>query len=480
MPIDCPSRSAVNCPVPTHAEHPASPFSAPTPILSIDPPAEQWAALLKRNTSPRAARFRGQLGLPTDRPIIMSGHQAQVWHPGILSKYLAASAGAQALAAHPVWLVVDQDTGEPTQFRYAIEGEDGGRRGGACDLSASPNPDTGARSNAPTGLRPATPIALNVPTPLHTIASALTAHQDAGALSAQIHASVQDLLAPIAGPIQSVSALSISRTDLFSELVERMRADPGACQEAYNLGVASVPRSGVRPLRPGDERSGAELPLWSIRGGVRRPASASDLDTLAPEELAPRGLMMTGLVRMAGCDLFIHGLGGGVYDRVTDAWLARWIGERSPAPSVVVSATLRPGGEVDLTDVDEADALAWRAHAARHNPALLGDEQAAHEKARLLDELRSAPPERRAELYRQLHALLARVRDEHRAALAALDADAAQARARAASARKDAQLARDRTLAFPLYPQRDLLALRSMVRGAFGLKDDPSPCTERC
>ena len=48
------------------------------------------SSLLSHNDSAEARAFREQLGLPTDRPIVMSGHQAQIWHPGILSKYLAA------------------------------------------------------------------------------------------------------------------------------------------------------------------------------------------------------------------------------------------------------------------------------------------------------------------------------------------------------------------------------------------------------
>ena len=35
---------------------------------------------------------------------------------------------------------------------------------------------------------------------------------------------------------------------------------------------------------------------------------------------------MTGLMRLAGCDLFIHGTGGGAYDLVTEEWLGSWMG----------------------------------------------------------------------------------------------------------------------------------------------------------
>ena len=36
--------------------------------------------------------LREQLGLPVHGPVIMTGHQAEFWHPGILAKYLACDA----------------------------------------------------------------------------------------------------------------------------------------------------------------------------------------------------------------------------------------------------------------------------------------------------------------------------------------------------------------------------------------------------
>jgi hypothetical protein len=77
--------------------------------LTIRPPAPEWAALLKHNDSAQATRFRRELGLPTGKPLIMTGHQAEFWHTGILAKYLAADAAAGALGADVAWLVVDQD-----------------------------------------------------------------------------------------------------------------------------------------------------------------------------------------------------------------------------------------------------------------------------------------------------------------------------------------------------------------------------------
>ncbi len=447
MPVDCPVRQT----------------ASPAPTLSIDPPADRWASLLKHNTSPEAIAFREQLGLPTDRPIVMSGHQAQIWHPGILSKYLSTISAGNALGAHPAWVVVDQDTGEPTRLRFATTEDDGTRRAGERDLAPSQRhaPDT------PLGLRPPATISATDPSPLQSIAGAMRRHQDAPSLSAQVQRALEDLLEPIAQPVQTVSALAINSTDLFATIVERMRTDPAACARAYNDAVRKHPGARVRPMRTDDASTGAELPLWRIAGDERTPVFASDLEGTPVEAMAPRGLLMTGLVRRAGCDLFIHGTGGGVYDRITDAWFERWLGKAPHAPSAVVTATLTPGGEVDTTIVDEADRLAWRAQSARHNPELLGDDKADARKRELIEQIRGSDAQRARELYRELHALLEQYRAAHESELASIDARAQAARERAAPARANAQIARDRTLPFPLYARDDLLTLRSLVRGAF-------------
>ncbi|MCA9274359.1 MAG: hypothetical protein KDA31_15085, partial [Phycisphaerales bacterium] len=82
-----------------------------SPILTeLDPEPTSWANLITHNTSERATRFREQLGLPTDKPIIMTGHQAQLWHPGILAKLFAAQSVASQVGGVVVWLIVDMDT----------------------------------------------------------------------------------------------------------------------------------------------------------------------------------------------------------------------------------------------------------------------------------------------------------------------------------------------------------------------------------
>ena len=80
--------------------------------IVIEPAARQW---LGRGNWPgwqqggnplnqQAIASRVGLGLDADRPVIMTGHQAGFWHPGILVKYLGAEILSDRLSAQPAWL----------------------------------------------------------------------------------------------------------------------------------------------------------------------------------------------------------------------------------------------------------------------------------------------------------------------------------------------------------------------------------------
>jgi hypothetical protein len=188
------------------------------------------------------------------------------------------------------------------------------------------------------------------------------------------------------------------------------------------------------------------------------------LNTTPTTSLAPRALLMTGLFRMAGCELFIHGTGGGGsgggaathegYDRITEGWLGAWLG-KPLAPSVVATATLRLRISHDGPDAAELRRQQWAAHRAMHDPSLVGDAAGAAKKGEFVRQIRGRKRsgEDARTLYKQMHAFLERVRADHAAELARLEQAAMGAAARVG----DADIAADRTWAFPLY-ERDQLA----------------------
>ena len=71
------------------------------PTITLRPDPVQWRGAVRPAVIPAPdADDRRALGLPTDRPIIMSGHQPTLWHAGILAKLLAAGELARATGAH--------------------------------------------------------------------------------------------------------------------------------------------------------------------------------------------------------------------------------------------------------------------------------------------------------------------------------------------------------------------------------------------
>ncbi len=149
-------------------------------------------------------------------------------------------------------------------------------------------------------------------------------------------------------------------------------------------------------LRDGEK---LELPMWAVRPGLPRQRvfwarqgerievfaeedrigtlSAGDLrrwQTARPAleqalsaGLRPRALTLTIWARLFLADLFIHGIGGAKYDRISDIIIRKYY-DIEPPGICCVSATLRldlpahPVGEQDLRDVRR------RIRDVRHNP----------------------------------------------------------------------------------------------------------------
>ncbi len=483
----------VTAPEAAGAQTPPSGGAPPTPpdklihSILIDPSASSWqSSLSPRPIPPRARRFREQLGLPTDAPLIMTGHQAAFWHAGILAKYLAADAATRAFGARTAWIVVDQDANDFAAIRYPVRTTDNrlATRTWLLTRRGLIGPDG---QPLPTGsIPPFTPEPLPVPgrgerfaaesvqPGLHAIREALLRHaREAASAADQIRRAMDDLLAPFTQTAPSVFATHFARTDLFREVVDRMRDDPAACIRAYNAAVAAHPHARMTTLAHNDTQYIYELPLWRIdptEGGQRRRVYAEELDDIPLEQVAPRAALMTGLLRLAdsgGCELFIAGTGGGGergYERVAEQWLQSWLGETLAAEAVVSATVHLNMGERPVTDVDVAHAL-WRAHRAPHDPALLGDVQAAKEKMSLVrqieeERLRGEDP---SATYRRMHRLLEQVRAERSDALEAVASHAARHLAR----RRDAAILTDRTWPFPLHAEQTITTLQRHIDDRF-------------
>lgn len=428
------------------------------PAIRLSPDPRAWHDALSRHAG--SPDDRAAMGLPTDRPVIMSGHQPVVWHAGILAKLIASSEIAQSDHARSAWIIADMDEVDPTTVRVPHgSGPTASARSVRVLEGDPPGPGIPTAALAPREPAPGDAA-------LPGLADGLTAHADEATLALQVGHAVVDLACErfaIERPV--VFACSdLVRTHAWRIMLEAMRVDPAGCVRAYNTAADAHPEARVRTLETHGGR--IELPLWRVRPNLPRLAVfAEDLGSIPPDQLRPRALTMTAIVRAALCDLFVHGTGGGLYDRVTEDWFAGWSGapDWTLAPTAVATADAYADLGIDAADLPDAAHARWKAHHARHDPAMLGDEPAAKTKKDLLARIEAmkARAEDPAPAFRDLHDLLDAIRTRHADRLAKIDADAARAE-RLAGVRA---LATDRTWPWPALPDATLDALHAGIRG---------------
>lgn len=417
-------------------------------------------------------RDRETLGLPADRAIVMSGHQPVLWHAGILAKLLAATELAARTGAAVCWIVADMDEVDPTTVRVP-SGSGTAATSRAVRLLSGDPPGPGIPAGALPSRTPAEDDDATA-----GLAPLLDAYAFEPTLAMQVGRAVIDHACERFGidPPIVITCSDLIATDAWHALVDAMRDHAHACVEAYNRGVAAHPEARMRPLQSRNGRH--ELPLWRVRPGGPRTAVFNDqLGSIPPEQLRPRALAMTALVRASLCELFVHGTGGGIYDRITDDWLGAWKArpDWTLAPTSVATADAYADFGIEAADLPDPARAVWDAHHARHDPAMLGDADAAARKSGLVDRIatiksRGGDP---SETFAELHTLLAESRERHADRLARLDRRAADARRHAAIR----ALATDRTWPWPTLAETTLDALHRGIRDWFAPVPSPA-CTD--
>ena len=194
-----------------------------------------------------------------------------------------------------------------------------------------------------------------------------------------------------------VAVSSLAETEEFRRFALHLLQTPHELLHGYNANLdryrdAHRLRSPVNPFPNLGQADGfQETPFWIVREGRRGdlyaaregdrvrlraaqgaiidvPAGVGGVDVLASAGVAirPKAIMLTMFARLCVGDLFIHGVGGGSYDRVTDALASELFG-CTPCPYVVATATLYLPllGEGER---EEGRALERRLMELRHNP----------------------------------------------------------------------------------------------------------------
>ena len=363
----------------------------------VDPPPDQWRQIVQANRRLLdACRYRVldrevrdlRAGVRQNRrpgPIILTGHQPEPMHPGVWAKNVVAFRAADGLNASAINLVADTD--HPEHRTLAIPSHDTDEVT-LADTPISGDPADWAYESQSPGSRSLLDEADRVARVQlgDHFAESLAGEAlggmrmgEANSLGEQWTIGRRAIEASFGLDLEDMFVSRLSGEDTFLLFAGDLISKARRFAEAYNASTADYrSRYGVRsPGRPvpdmvSDDRR-VELPLWCCPAKGRRerlftglgddgqielhgetgplgrvdPAAlenggqAADAVRRAGKGLIrPRALALTLFGRLIYGDLFIHGIGGAKYDRVTDGIFERFYGIAAPVMACV-TATLR-------------------------------------------------------------------------------------------------------------------------------------------
>ncbi len=384
-------------------------------------PVGEFRALARSEFLAGAREFSSRLGVPVrppqavDAPIVATGHQPDFYHPGIWVKCFLLQHLADECGATPVDVVVDSDgfgvlavtspcmRPEISRCRqYLAVGKNDGYYAGA----PAPNERAVSQFCAAVDDALSTLPAPAVSRHFREFCGALrSACADAGDLAESLVFARRRYERTAGTDYLELPVTHLITGDAFRRFVAMLVLDAERFARAVNeeldgYRAVSGTRSMAQPFPNLAVEDGTiELPLWHLDGGVRRAVRvctshgervlAADGDIIAHLSgdadavvsvlessgitLAPKAITLTMFLRMFVCDLFIHGVGGGRYDRVTDGVIRRYFGVEPPELAVASLTLYLPIGAHLVTDEEIARA-SERLNRLAHNPdALIGD-----------------------------------------------------------------------------------------------------------
>ncbi len=385
------------------------------------PPFETWRGLVERTaaavatwpqevralreqaraeTVAEAERFSATFGIAPARPwpggpIAMTGHQPELYHPGVWVKgflvdRLAAETGALGLD-----VVVDTDVCDPVRLRVPQPGKHPGVR--EIELTGAGNGAAYVQTAVPSrsrlsAFRAAGLEALGgVPAPAlgrhfgafcDCLDAAAGRSADLGTLMTVARRCYES---PAETAYLEVQASSQCRLPSYRAFAGSLLADAARFRTVLNAALAEYractgTRSAAQPFPDlAGDGGRIEAPFWLLRDGRRLAVSVGADGTLVAGGevvcalggsaesaaralagndllLAPRAVTLTLFQRVFVADLFVHGTGGGRYDQVTDAVIRSYYGVEPPSFAVASMTLLLPLGGRIVTDEDVAAA----------------------------------------------------------------------------------------------------------------------------
>lgn len=452
------------------------------------------------------ADWRGELrsALNLAEPVIVTGHQVEFFHAGVLAKVIAADALSKFTGGSALFAAVDSDTPKSTRLAATRIAHGAAQR---VDV-VIPGVEPDIAMEAQAGLPREQWIEFFARVADFTVdfeSSALRSFADGwlGGTAERIaiapamargHEAVQTALGIVATPHVAISRFC--ETPAFEAFVahiathaERFAATYNAAQARYRARhhVRTTQRP-VPPLTIGDQR--VELPFWLNDVAGRRQRLFVDragqyaIDGESPRlmpvqplsyakkgdahRVRPRALSLTLFLRLFVADVFIHGIGGAKYDEITDEIAREFFGVEA-APMACVSATLSlHGGEAWVTKDDIASSRRVLRD-LRHNPQRYVEGTDAALAVRRYNLLQEATRLRAVDRLNRtarlnVHKALRAVHDEMLAAQPWLASSLAQRVDALLARQRDEQLREDREAFYGLHSMSALHQLVDAVR----------------
>ncbi len=338
-----------------------------------DEPLGRVRAQARGELAQRASDLVGRWNLPvpdvpSSGPWVVTGHQPTLFHPGIWIKTCSVNVCC-ARGAVGLNVVVDSDACEAWGARVprrngVLHAVDRTLVAGGPEVpfEAAPPPEEGAWRGFCGQLREDL-ATLQAPALLDRLSLAEEAGADClrsvrhlGEFGAALRRRLENTYGPVR--YLEVTTSELARTQAFRRFAGWIVQDAEWFWTCHNQALDSYRwkqglRSAAQPFPNLRRQDGlVELPFWLVRGGRRRPVwvrpgcppllvsegqVVGDLQEVS-HELRPRALVLTLFLRLVVADLFVHGLGGARYDRVTDRVLEEFFGI-SPPPFAVLTGT---------------------------------------------------------------------------------------------------------------------------------------------
>jgi len=285
--------------------------------------------------------------------IVMDGHQPLIYHPGLLYKLEALRRLSVDTSAVPIHVVIDTDEGDAGSISWPLvaAGNLEIKRASICSHGGTNSLYSEQRvADGDTVIR----IFNEIKEDLTASGLAQIASRVEEVKFAYVALAGESLIAAnsIVRWLFSDTAMlevplsELLKADEFKAILEGFFSDAPRLVEIYNTTLNNYRRehkisnaANPFPNMKVDDR-GTEMPLWRILRGAREPVfNKSERPKQIGEFLATRGSITTLLLRAYCSDLFVHGLGGGKYDRFVEQFAESYLGVTLPG-FVVASRTV--------------------------------------------------------------------------------------------------------------------------------------------